>query len=371
MHYQERILVWLSISVLVLFIQPISALELVRGPYLQSTTSSKTILCFRTSEVSTVKVEFTDGFTIRTISSTARDHTVNLTNLKTDKRYKYKILSDGKLLAGKYSFRTAPPQNGFGTLRGAVIGDSGKAGQAQNQVIAQMQKWKPDILIHVGDIVYPNGADEDYDLKFFQPLAKLLRSIPFFPCIGNHDAQSLEVYLKNYVLPERSGTERYYTYRYGPVQFIVIDSNLNYLPGSEQYQWLEKVLKARKRKSEWRVAYMHHPAFSSGKHGDTIDIQKYLVPLFKRRVNLVLSGHDHIYDRSMVGEGAGRKVPYIVSGGGGTDLFEVVPKPNSSVALSAHHFVAFKAFKGTILKRLRVKAISSQGQILDSLVAGK
>jgi len=105
--------------------------------------------------------------------------------------------------------------------------------------------------------------------------------------------------------------ERYYTYRCGrqSVRFFVLDSN--YMT-PEQVEWLEGAL--RDSHDRWKIAYFHHPIYSTGLHGSDVELRRTLEPLFVRHgVNVVFSGHEHFYQRLKPQHG----VRYFVSGGAG------------------------------------------------------
>jgi hypothetical protein len=182
------------------------------------------------------------------------------------------------------------------SLHFAVIGDSGTGESAQYQIgellAAYNTKFRCDLVLMLGDNIYGSKTPQDYRAKFELPYKKLLDAgIKFYAALGNHDPRN-QVSYKLFNL----GGERYHTFKApkGDVRFFVLDSNY---VDRVQLEWVEKELASSKNK--WKICYFHHPLYSSGgRHGSDISLRKVLEPLFvKYGVSLVLSGHDHFYER--------------------------------------------------------------------------
>jgi hypothetical protein len=170
----------------------------------------------------------------------------------------------------------------------------------------------------------------------FTPMAALLRQVPLFASLGNHEyvTNQGQPYLDNFYLPANNpaGTERYYSFDWGPVHFVALDSNCAVGLSSsdrctlaEQKSWVAQDLAATRQ--PWKVAFFHHPPWSSGEHGSQLTMRRQFGPLFEQYgVDVVLTGHDHNYERSkpMKGEGVAasgtRGVVYLVVGSGGASL---------------------------------------------------
>lgn len=182
-----------------------------------------------------------------------------------------------------------------GSLRFAVIGDNGTGDSPQNDIANQMERYRQvvkfDFAIMDGDNIYSGHGAKDFQRKFEQPYAALLKAgVKFYACLGNHDDPDIE---RNYGLYNMGG-ERFYTYKKGDVQFFVLDSN--YMD-PRQMGWLEDQLK--KSNAKWKIAYFHHPLFTAAKyHGPDVDLRQQLMPLFTHyNVNVVFYGHEHVYER--------------------------------------------------------------------------
>jgi len=196
------------------------------------------------------------------------------------------------------------------SLKFAVIGDNGTGDQAQYQVAAQMTtahaRFAFEFVVMLGDNIYGGQGPQELIKKFEQPYQPLLASgVRFYASLGNHDDQANRFYK----LWNMNG-ERYYTYVNRNVRFIVLDTDAL---DPQQLAWLQDTLKAATE--EWKICYFHHPLYSdAGRHGSAVDLRVVLEPLFVTYgVQVVLSGHDHIYERLKPQKG----IYYFVEGAGG------------------------------------------------------
>jgi tartrate-resistant acid phosphatase type 5 len=228
------------------------------------------------------------------------------------------------------------------SVRFAVIGDYGLAGDAEADVAALVLSWAPDFIITTGDNNYPNGSDETIDENVGQYFHSFIspylgaygegaNTNRFFPSLGNHDwlTDAARPYLDYFSLP---GNERYYDFIWGPVQFFSIDSDPNEPDGvgssSIQADWLREQLAAST--SPWQIVYTHYPPYSSGAHRSTDWIQW---PFKEWGADAVLSGHDHMYERLEVDD-----LAYFVNGlGGGSRYLFTVPLPSSMVRYRSNY----------------------------------
>ena len=196
------------------------------------------------------------------------------------------------------------------SLKFAVIGDSGSGDQPEYDVASQMiaahNTFPFDMVMMLGDNIYGRQDPLDVVQKFSRPYAPLLeRGIEFYAALGNHDRQEN----RNYE-PFHMGGQRYYTYVRQNVRFFVLDSNdLD----AAQLVWLETAL--RSATEDWKICYFHHPLYSNaGRHGSSVGLRGQLEPLFvKFGVNVVFSGHDHVYERLTPQKG----IQYFVAGSAG------------------------------------------------------
>jgi len=224
--------------------------------------------------------------------------------------------------------RVLTPGNGVlalpvkdGSVRFAVIGDSGRGDQAQHEVAAQMVAWHSrfpfDFVVMLGDNIYGPHTPRDYVLKFEEPYRALLDAgVTFHAAIGNHDA-SAEV---NYA-PFNMGGERYYTFKRAErrlsaltgagARFFALDSR-SFDPG--QLDWLKRGLAASG--TDWKICFFHHPLYTSGRYrAGASSLRSAVEPiLVEGDVDVVLSGHEHFYERVTPQHG----ISYFISGGAGS-----------------------------------------------------
>jgi 3',5'-cyclic AMP phosphodiesterase CpdA len=195
-------------------------------------------------------------------------------------------------------------------LQFAVIGDNGNGEKSQYEVGQQMADARTafpfELVLMLGDNMYGRQQPSDFVDKFERPYAALLQAgVPFYAALGNHDNPSNRFY-KGFNM----GGERYFTFLRKGVRFVVLDTNLL---DKNQIAWAEKTL--QQSPEDWKVCYFHHPLYSDGdRHGSNIELRVILEPLLVRYgVDVVLSGHDHIYERIKPQKG----ITYFVEGSSG------------------------------------------------------
>jgi predicted phosphodiesterase len=180
------------------------------------------------------------------------------------------------------------------SVRFAIIGDSGTGDRPQIEVAQQMVTFRKDFpfdfVLMMGDNIYGSKTDADFKKKFETPYQTLRDAgVKFYACLGNHDHTSERLYK-----PFNMNGQRYYTLKNGNVQFFALDSN--YMDPA-QLDWLERELSGSN--AAWKICFFHHPLYSHGKfHGSDLDLRARLEPIFvKYGVNVVLNGHEHVYER--------------------------------------------------------------------------
>jgi 3',5'-cyclic AMP phosphodiesterase CpdA len=235
------------------------------------------------------------------------------------------------------SFTTAPDASQ--TFRAVVYGDNRTRSEQHREVIKSIAKNEPDILLHTGDFVEYGKNYEGWDKEFFHPAADLLAYVPLYPVLGNHEYNG-EEQMWYYDLFSPPGNEQWYAFTYGCARFVILDSNFRFLPGYQQYTWLEEEFQSPGYiNSKWQIVLFHHPPYTSGSHlGNEVPIAEHLVPLFEANgVDMVFSGHNHQYERSLK-DG----IYYIVTAGGGAWLYSfpnISLNPYSQVRNSIYHHV--------------------------------
>jgi 3',5'-cyclic AMP phosphodiesterase CpdA len=244
------------------------------------------------------------------------------------------------------------------SLKFGVIGDTGTGDSHQlavaKQLISYRNQFKYEFVVMMGDNTYGGESARDFERRFEVPYKPLLDAgVKFYAALGNHDTPNQ----RNYKLFNMGG-KQYYTFR--PklgVRFFALDSN--YM-SPEQLTWLENELKASG--SDWKIAFFHHPLYSSGgRHGSDDALRDQLEPLFlKYSVDVVLSGHDHFYERVKPQKG----IYYFVVGGSAKLRSGDIDR----TGLTAKGFDTGYSFLAVEIAgdELHFQTVSDQGKTVDS-----
>ena len=200
--------------------------------------------------------------------------------------------------------------NAAGSLKFAIIGDNGTGEKPQYEVAGQMvelhKQFAFDLVLMLGDNFYGSQRPADLEKKFGLPYKPLLDAgVRFRASLGNHD----QIATINYS-PIGMDGQRYYTYARNNVRFFALDTNAL---DQKQLTWFEGAL--QNAKEDWKIPYFHHPIYGNGgRHGGAADLRVRLEPLFlKYGVQIVFSGHDHVYERLKPQKG----ILYFVMGSSG------------------------------------------------------
>lgn len=250
-----------------------------------------------------------------------------------------------------------------GSVRFAAIGDTGTGSSKQRQlgeVMAQYHASFPfEFVLMMGDNLYGGEAARDYVKKFETPYRKLLDGkVKFYASLGNHDL-ALQV---NYEHFNMNGKE-YYRFKKGNVAFYALNSN--YMD-KKQVAWLESEL--AKDTAEWKVCFFHHAPYSSAKaHGSDKQLREVVEPIFlKHGVNLVLAGHDHVYERIKPQKG----IYYFVTGAGGKlrtgDIERASPLTDKAYDRDLH-FMLFEV----VDDQMYFQVITRMGETIDTGVMAR
>lgn len=246
------------------------------------------------------------------------------------------------------------------SVRFAVIGDSGTGDSAQYDMGREMQTIHQTtdfgFVVMLGDNIYGGHSNNDFQKKFALPYKPLLdEGVNFYASLGNHDSTDEVSYA-----PFNMEGHRYYTFSKGSIQFFVLDSNFM---NADQLTWLTNEL--QKSTAEWKIAYFHHPLYSDGKrHGSDTDLRAVLEPVFEQYgMNVVLSGHDHVYERVTPQNG----ILYFVLGSSGK-LRDGGLRKAADEAAGFDQDRCFMVMQ-VAGNQLFFKTISRSGQIVDSGIA--
>ncbi|MBI2931318.1 MAG: metallophosphoesterase [Planctomycetes bacterium] len=323
--------------------------RLQRGPYLQQVTRDSAIVCFQTF------VECEGGVRVGakvTKSPKGTRHAVTLTDLKPATEVTY-VVQAGDYSSPPITFRTAPEPDAAVTF--AAFGDCRTGNAAHAKLVDLILKQKPEFLLSSGDFVENGTSSEQWD-RFFEIEAPLLRSVPLYPSIGNHERNAQE-YFDVFVLP---GEERWYSGDWGPVHFVSLDTTLPYRKNEKQIAWLKKDLAASK--APFKIVLWHHAPYSAStdvfrqKEGEQL-AAIYPPILRDGGVCLTIGGHNHNYQRAEV-DG----ICYVTSAGGGAPLYPIGKGVELKAGKIAYHICRLRA-EG---KTLAMEAIDQEGNVFDA-----
>jgi len=248
--------------------------------------------------------------------------------------------------------------------RFAVVGDFGTGGSDECGIAAQMlqahNRTPLDLVLTVGDNIYPNGSGRLFVKHFEEPFAGLLKErVKFYAVLGNHDVEEGRKDQSNYSQFNMGGSY-YYTISRGNglVDFFMLDStDFN----SGQLYWLENSLRASR--AVWKIAALHYPIYSSGKkHGSDMKLRKSVEPLFTRYgVQTVFAGHDHVYERTKPQQG----IQHFVTGAGGKTRRGDIDMKSEIRAVSYDQDNSFMLIE-VDENEMGFKSISENGDVVDS-----
>lgn len=327
------------------------AARVVRGPYLQMATPGSIVVRWRTDVATDSRVSF--GTAQGSLTSHAdnaavtAEHEVRVMGLAPETRYYYSAGSTGAVHAGGDAgsfFVTPPPAGTARPTRIWVIGDSG-TGDAKAAAVYKAYRTfagasYTNLWLMLGDNAYVSGTDAEYQKAVFDMYPGLLRQSVLWPTLGNHDGQAADSatqsgpYYGLFTLPRSaeaggvaSGTEAYYSFDYGNLHFVVLDSyETDRSTAGAMMSWLEADLQAVT--ADWLIAFWHHPPYSKGSHNSDTETElvqmreRFLPVLEDFGVDLVLTGHSHSYERSKFidghyGSSATFSSAHVIDGGSG------------------------------------------------------
>jgi len=289
-------------------------------------------------------------------------HVVRATGLESATRYTYSVRVGGAQL-GEGHFSTAPAQGSAAPVTFIAYGDDRTDPTAHAAIARAMLQVPSAFLVNTGDMV-EDGSDADAWQSFFDVEAPLLRDRPIFAAVGNHELVNDLAgsnFARYFGFPNPDGTPTLYgTVRFGLVRFFFLNGMHGWDSGEER-DWLTRALASADAEPGlvWRIAVVHHGPWSSGPHGPNANLVDAGIPelLAAHHVDLILSGHDHIYER-----GSSDGLKYLVSGGGGAPLYRIDRlQPTSLKAEAAYHFIEIYATPSQV----RIVARRVDGTVLD------
>lgn len=310
---------------------------IVKGPYLQVGTQNSMIVRWESNVATDSKVEY--GTSASALSFTTTDaasitsHEIQLTGLSPYTKYYYSIGSTTYLMQGDTNnyFLTSPIPGTPGKYRFWMVGDCGNASTNQTNCKNQFKSYNANRVVNgmllSGDNAYSSGTNSEFNTKFFNIYQNdVLKNMPLWPAPGNHDynngasTATTVPYYSIFTTPTNaeaggvaSGTKAYYSFDYGNIHFISLDSygtvasKKMYDTTGAQAVWLKQDLAANTK--PWVIAYWHHPPYTMGSHNsdsesDLVAIRTNFIRILERNgVDMIITGHSHDYERSKLMNG--------------------------------------------------------------------
>jgi len=244
-----------------------------------------------------------------------------------------------------------------------VLGDNRTNPDKFKKISDEISKYDVDFFLHTGDLMVDGTKIKQWYSQWFTPGRSMFEKAPVLVAWGNHEHPWDKHSGINIFYPDRSQFKNkgYYSYQNGNVLFVHINTFEPFKPGTKQYQWLEKTLK--NCDLPFIIAALHVSAFTGAGHtkgADVKEVRQYVVPLLQKyNVNLVVSGHDHVYDRS---EYSG--TTYVIAGGAGAPLYdpETYLNPFSVKSKKCWHYIICNS----TTSKLSANAYDIEGNIIDS-----
>ncbi|MBL9042794.1 MAG: metallophosphoesterase family protein [Myxococcales bacterium] len=344
------------------------------APYLQDVRADSVVVAFVTEAPSVALVHY-DGPSGKgaVVSGPTQTHKVRLSGLATGARYRYSVsvrrqgdLTGVESVSEPAEFTTMAPGLPFLFL---VYGDCRDRDADHQAVVRAMLRERPDLLVQTGDMI-SRGSDTSQWRRYFAAVGPLIRSVPMYPALGNHELRGdpeASQFFRYFVIPgERKRRPVYYSFRYGNSLFVSLDGNSP--TDHDQELWLNRTLDEAKRDPSIRhtFAFVHQPPYSVGAYCGSDRLQRRLVPILRRyNVRAVFAGHEHAYQHLERGG-----LRYFVSGGGGAPLYTRSTSCNfeDDMALrlfrAEHHYlrVQVDGDAATLI------AISQHGEVLERVL---
>ncbi len=348
------------------------------GPYINRVGTNFVEISWRSIVPSSGKV-VVEGVGTYSDGRISKIHHVRVGGLLPGKEYTYKVVLGSEKTDGieseSYTFRTLAKDPDH--FRFVVYGDTRTYDKRHRFVADKILKYKPDFVVHAGDLVMDGRIMSDWD-GFFWAIKNLAARVPYFTAHGNHEYNSI-YYYQAFHLPYNRA---WYSFDVGNAHFVVLNADVLLMQKNEelmkkQTKWLKRDLEASKDKKFKFVIY-HEPFWTNcveyGKEevSPTID---WWEPIFKEYgVTAVFNSHYHLYERF---EKDG--VHYITTGGGGAPLYlkisdEEVPY-TKKIVTGLHHFVIVDVYKDkveiktvAVAKQLDKKKESAYEPIEDKIV---
>ncbi len=343
-----------------------------KGPYLQAPGQTTMTVMWESTVNGEATVHYgleakldqaVQGKAARTVTAGGTEfylYKVTINGLKPDTTYSYVVEQHGAKSNPKH-FRTFDEHPA--KVRFVAYGDTRSNPDIHADIAKWFKSYEPDFILHTGDLVARGKQYDLWEKEFFTPLANVIDEIPLLAAIGNHEDDGTN-YLAQFHMADN---ELWYSFDAGPVHFLALDFRSE---GKDepQYAFAEKDLMASK--APWKIVFLHIPMFNFGGHNSTWGHEAYLPLLHKARVDLVVGGHSHFYERFKPLTSADDKGNWAITHittGGGAPLYNTTDNPSHAAYFRTNHFVVLEASADTI----KGQAVSREGKVFDEFTIKK
>jgi len=362
----------------------------VRGPYLTDLGPAWAQIVFHT-EIATDAIlqlrEKNGARQIPPVQQGKERHLFQLKDLTPGTRYGYHI-EYGNPRAGRAPSRTeefvfTTPSIGLQDFCFIAYGDSRDRHQTpkrHREVAANFLRHQPEFIVSTGDILVGGVTasssmfGNDWTKNFFGPLRGIIEGVPYYPTVGNHDQNLKDGAAGMKMAFPRLERSLYYSFDYNHIHFTVLHCANQIVEFERQKEWFIKDTE-RAKDVDWRIVILHVSPFTTGKYAEnkwTVGGRKEMLETFvKQGVDLVLSGHDHSYQRFYplkADAGDSHAVLFIVTGLAGTNpYFAKGDLYSAKVVNNIDHFCVIKVTP----KTLDITAYDNDNRVLDHVVLSK
>lgn len=284
-------------------------------------------------------------------------HVAALSGLKPNQTYRYAVSDSNGRTEG--FFRTAPAKDSRVPLKFIVYGDTRSYPERHQAVADAMLREMPfSFVLHTGDLVSNGLMWHLWEDEFFDPARGLLRRAAIWPVRGNHEGDAV-TYGALFGLPNEG---LYYSFDYGDAHFVVLDSgDGDAEPDPKMLAWLEKDLAAAAQ-AQWLFAVYHKPTVDAAGYGQSWGRGDVWPLLQKHGVDIIFSGHSHVYERFRpIGAEGAKPIIQIVAGGGGAPNYQIEPNPALEAGYEGLHYCAVELAGDTLQMTVKTPG----GQVID------
>jgi len=339
--------------------------RILMKPYLQAVTSNSIYIIVECTTPDTVTVNFgltqsyghaarTEIIATTTASPVTYVHKVKLTGLTADTKYFYEAIQ-GNSTFRSFSFHTAP--NPGKSFRFTWMADCRTGKSVHDRISQLMLEANPLFSLYGGDLCasssYPAWKNEFFRTKELD----LISVVPFFNTTGNHEGIGQNTYAFMQNPSSASNTQDYYSFDYGDIHFLCINTELSCSEDSPQYKFAEQDLASSKQ--PWKIVYSHIPGYGSGGHGEDKELINMIKKIFEpHHVDLLISGHSHYYQHNLV-----NGIHHLIIGSAGAPLYTPLNATYTVKSLKDYNFAVFNVTTDS----LTINVYNDKNVKLDSL----